>query len=443
MLYHVTIPATANAKPLGAPSTSKRWPVLIFSHGLGGSRNAYSHLLGLLSSYGVVAIAPEHRDGSAPISFVKDSSNSKLVPIDYHIIPHDFTREVQEARDKQLRIRLWELGLVHEALLKIDRGETLLNIASEVTNKEIRARSDLLNFTASLDVQQPGRISWAGHSFGAATVVQFIKSVFYRQQSSGYYRPLYVPCDDSPIVRQVTPFSTISLLDLWTLPLRSESTKWLWAKPLPCYTDNGPGGSVILAILSEGFFRWRGNLVLTKKAISATPSDERPHISTRSSPHIFYPEKTAHLSQSDFGVLFPWLTKRVFKAEEPERTLKLNVLAVLELIRRSGLDVPALSDVDKASVLTPAQDLGNIQPISKVRKPVNGHENGASKPVSLEPLEEVEILSVNSSIRGWIAVSVDAEDLPGEGEDKKTKFDAPPSDAVQQTEIIDNRKHQD
>ena len=384
-----------------------------------------------------MAIAPEHRDGSAPVSFVKDSSSSKLIPIDYQVIPHDSTREVQEARDKQLRIRLWELGVVHEALLKIDQGETLSNIASDAANQEIKTQNNLLNFASSLDVQRPGSISWAGHSFGAATIVQFVKSVFYRstQHCCENYRPLYVPSDSSTIVRQITPFSTVSLLDLWTLPLRSESTKWLWASPLPCYTDDGPGGSIVLAILSEGFFKWRGNLILTKKAISANPSDERRQVSTRSPPRIFYSEKTAHLSQSDFGVLFPWLTKRVFKAEEPERTLKLNVLAILELMRQSGLDIPAPSDVDKAAVFAPVRDPSNDQTNRKVWNSVNGYANGTSKSMSLEPVEEIEILSVYGSTRGWIAVNVNAEDLPGEGEDKETTSDASPSDAVQQTEV--------
>lgn len=38
---------------------------MVFSHGLGGSRNSYCHLLGSLASHGVVVVAAEHRDGSA------------------------------------------------------------------------------------------------------------------------------------------------------------------------------------------------------------------------------------------------------------------------------------------------------------------------------------------------------------------------------------------
>src|SRR5271170_2478988 len=67
--YYISIPARKNA-PVLHP-TLERWPVMIFSHGLGGSRNAYSHAAGSIASHGVIVICPEHRDGSAPISFVR------------------------------------------------------------------------------------------------------------------------------------------------------------------------------------------------------------------------------------------------------------------------------------------------------------------------------------------------------------------------------------
>lgn len=42
----------------------KRFPVVIFSHGLAGSRLSYSQYCGELASHGVVVVALEHRDGS-------------------------------------------------------------------------------------------------------------------------------------------------------------------------------------------------------------------------------------------------------------------------------------------------------------------------------------------------------------------------------------------
>ncbi|MCJ1388569.1 hypothetical protein MMC18_001416 [Xylographa bjoerkii] len=448
LLYHITIPAVRNAKVLAAPTESKRWPVLVFSHGLGGSRNAYSHLLGSLSSYGIVAIAPEHREGSAPISYIKQGNGSEAVHIDYRSIPHTPSREVEEARDEQLRIRLWELGLIYEALLMIDKGTKLSNIASEASSDKTEVQNELLTFGALLDIHRPGSISWAGHSFGAATVYQFVKSVFYRPsnrvlQSFEGYHPLYIPADDSSITRQITPQSTVALLDLWTLPLRSASTTWLWKKPLPCYEPGGRGGANVLVILSEAFFKWRGNLISTKQAVSAGPSGDRRHNPQKSHPHIFYPVKTAHVSQSDFGILFPWATKKFMKAEEPERTLTLNVLAILELLRQSGKDIASFSDVDRHTVLDGAQGTTNEHAISNVMHKKHGHANGSIRSSKQPSKGELDILSLHPSIRGWIPVSVEVEDRPGEATNEKTGSDADPSEAVMESEIMNSNEKQE
>ncbi|MCJ1287650.1 hypothetical protein MMC26_007002 [Xylographa opegraphella] len=443
LLYHITIPAVRNAKVLAAPTESKRWPVVVFSHGLGGSRNAYSHLLGSLSSYGIVAIAPEHREGSAPISYIKQGNGAEPVHVDYRSIPHTPSREVEEARDEQLKIRLWELGLVHEALLMIDKGAKLSNIASEASSKKTEVQNELLTFGALLDVHRPGSISWAGHSFGAATVYQFVKSVFYCPsdpglQNSGAYHPLYVPADDSSIRSQITPQSTVALLDLWTLPLRSAATTWLWRKPLPCYESSG--GANVLVILSEAFFKWRGNLISTKQAVSADPSGDRRHDPAKSRPHIFYPFKTAHVSQSDFGILFPWATKKFMKAEEPERTLKLNVLAILELMRQNGKDIASLSEADRHAVLEQVQGTANGHAISNVMHQKHGHANGSLHQSKQASPAEIDMLSPQSSIRGWVPVSVDVEDKPGEATNEKTGSDADPSEAVMESEVMNSNE---
>jgi len=67
---------------------------------------------------------------------------------------------------------------------------------------------------------------------------------------------------------------------------------------------------------------------------------------TRPSAHVFYPLKSAHLGQSDFGLLFPNVTKYLAKADEPERTLRLNVRAILEVLRGAGVCVAETSLAD-------------------------------------------------------------------------------------------------
>jgi platelet-activating factor acetylhydrolase len=376
------MPVHQNADILEPPHKSERWPVMMFSHGLGGSKNAYSHICGSLASHGVVVVAPDHRDGSSPVSFHNlPYAKEKAHRVEYRPIAHKPSTEVYKARDEQLRIRLAELGLIHDALLQIDQGRKLENVALDQPKK---GDKDLLGmFSNRLNVHEPGAISFAGHSFGACTMIQFVKSVYYRpEQNLPEYKPLYRPSEDSSIVRQITPANPVALLDLWTLPIQSPDTAWLRSQPMPSY--HAPtGGKNLLAILSEGFFKWKSNFNELKHII-AKPEGAKSQQPDQPGPHIFYPVSSAHLSQSDFGVLFPWVTTKVFGAKEPERVLKLNTRAILQVMRDSGIRVANTS----------AQDLEISEAGAK------------DKSVA----QDTTILSgTKDSVRDWVNVSADTE----------------------------------
>ncbi len=389
---------------------------MVFAHGLGGSKNAYSHIVGSMASHGVVVIAPDFRDGSAPVSIVQNVDGTRSKVVGYRPLPHIYSREVEDGRDLQMKIRLWELGLIHEALLKIDRGEGLTNIVAQ-NNKS--AEGDLSMFASMLDVHIPGRISWSGHSFGAATMVQLVKSVFYRSSSSpSSYKPAFAPPLSSPIIRQITPASHLSLLDLWCLPLRSAKTAWLWDKPLPCYSPSGPGGSNLVVILSESFFKWRANLEMTKRVVFPPSTIDDLAAEKFAAPHIFYRMASAHLSQSDFGLLSPGLTKRLLKADEPIRTLRLNVRAILEAMRQSRIEVAptSSSDMEEEAVVKESVFVNS--------QTSNGHD--------------FNILATDGRVKGWVVVEPpevgEKEDI-GEGLNTKTSEKATPAEAVVDGEI--------
>ncbi|KAI2609246.1 phospholipase A2 [Hypoxylon sp. NC1633] len=362
-LHYTSIPVIKNAALLEPNTPNGRWPTAIFSHGLGGSRNAYSQVVGSLASHGVVVICPEHRDGSAVASFIRIPSEQhryfvrntrRMVP--YHRISHDATDEVYALRNDQLRIRLWELGLIHEAVLGIDKGVPLKNL-----NKSTPSLSP---FIEQLHVHEPGSIIFAGHSFGSATMVQFLKTVFYagHPKLEAMEEPLYTPSRESSICRQITPRNVTILLDMWILPLLSRTTKALRDLPLPVYADlpptdtaphkspsPAPGGNALLAIESEDFYKWKEHLHESARLLSPDPTARRVQATAfyednasgvkLPEPHVFFVEQSAHLSQSDFGVLFPRLTRRVFGSEEPERALRLNRRAMLQVLRANGVPV--------------------------------------------------------------------------------------------------------
>lgn len=366
----------------------------------------------------MVVFAPEHRDGSAPISFVRSTDGTSKA-VDYRSMPHTTSKEVEDGRSEQLKIRLWEMNLIYEATLKLDRGENVSNLAAEASHddRKTSSKGELSMFAFNLDVHTPGHISWSGHSFGAATIYQFVKSVFYRPTESTptSYQPLYVPSDSS-ITSQITSSSPISLLDMWCLPLFTSATDWLSKQPLPCYAPGGPGGSHVVAILSEAFFKWRGNLIQTKRALSADPSAEHPSSLHHTPPNIFYPIASAHLSQSDFGVLFPWLTKKFLKADDPVRTILLNARAILEVIRRVGLEVA------ETSIAAMEDEAGLKLSIKGDRASIG---------------QDRKILATDGSVRGWIALKlVENNDKAGEAANAQSSKHASPAQAVIENEVM-------
>ncbi|PGH23801.1 hypothetical protein AJ80_02049 [Polytolypa hystricis UAMH7299] len=335
----IKIPAArdASVKP---PLPQRRWPVLVFSHGIGGSRNMYSFLLACLASHGLVVFAPEHRDGSSPVSFIR-GPRGQSIRVPYKRISHNHDPHVFSQRHAQLRIRTWEMGLVYDSICRLDRGESLSNLAA-ADGKSLTSKGP--DFKSLLDIHSPGSISWAGHSFGAATAIQFVKSVFWGRESGAedpyisQYVPLYRPDRRSELVSQITPTSPLILLDLWNLPLLGDEARWLWEKPLPCYTIGGPGVVNVAALLSDEFYQWKAGLKATRFALSRRPTIT-PTDDVENGPRFFYAMKSAHLSHSDVGVLFPWLMKRWRQVEEPERTMHLTIYAILHMLKECGISV--------------------------------------------------------------------------------------------------------
>ncbi|KAF6807193.1 phospholipase a2, partial [Colletotrichum musicola] len=348
-LHYTTIPVHKNAEILEPDTPNRRWPTMIFSHGLGGNRNTYSHLAGSLASHGVVVICPEHRDGSAVASFVRIPGKQdqyflrntrRVVP--YVRLDHDARPEIYEAREDQLRIRLWELGLIHVVALSMDLGLAMTNLN--------RSTPSLTQFKNRLHVHEPGCILFGGHSFGSASIVQFLKTTYYADSAALAHvpKPLFTPRPDSALRKQITEKNVTMLLDMWCFPLLAPGSSALFDLPLPAYANapSAPGGAAILAVESEAFKKWTDHLHVTARVLSPDPSAHvvSPALFRRSGvrvpePSFFYAEGSAHLSQSDFGILFPWLTKKIFSSEEPARALRLNLRAQLQHFRANGVPV--------------------------------------------------------------------------------------------------------
>jgi platelet-activating factor acetylhydrolase len=420
LLNYTTLPAHRNARLLPPTTDEKRWPTMIFSHGLGGSRNAYSHLCGSLASHGIIVIAPDHRDTSAPVSYIRATSTTPAKTVEYQRYSHTPSQEVYDGRDNQLRIRLWELGLIHDSLLKIDQGHAPTNLDPNSSDKKKKDTTDVVKmFVNQLDVHRPGSIIWSGHSFGAATAVQLLKSTYWHtiEPMKPGMTTLFTASPNSSLAKQITPNSPAILLDMWALPLRSPNTTSLWEQPMPCYASSGPGGSALLAILSEAFFKWSGNLKDMKRTLSPPPKDTRP------APRFFYPTASAHLSQSDFGILFPWVTGKALKATEPERYIKLNVRSCLAMLREIGYEVAATSQID-------------------LEEEQHHSENQELK-LSEKQKGDWRILDTKGEVRGWVSMDITPEqdESPDEEPENVMEDSRTPSDkTVLETEVLGEMK---
>ncbi|KAI5807714.1 platelet-activating factor acetylhydrolase, isoform II-domain-containing protein [Peziza echinospora] len=444
IFYHITISATASPPLVGSTehnqnvgNLAERLPTMIFSHGLGGSRLAYSHICCAMASHGVVVIAPEHRDGSGPVSIINSAvppsptfpptksdeaapatatatttttepslstesahtstttttTTTTTTAIPYENIPHTLTPQMSLARDIQLSIRTRELSLIYTSLTEfLDRGilpegsilhaggsdGTGTSTPGGTTNKPETHKWSM--FKNRLDIKEPGKVIFAGHSFGAATVVQFVKSVFYNnkhhqdagsQQSSQPQRFRFPtgPATGTDLTAQITPKTPLLLLDLWCLSLlASPRAYWLWKLPLPQMTLGGENGNAVLGIMSQQFYIWKENMWAVKWILSRTPwarnggveeifgrqgehppveeasAEEREYNSAHSrgeklkaevergnNPTLFYAPNSAHLSQSDFNILLPYMFKK--KVPDAKGVMDANINACWKWLR--------------------------------------------------------------------------------------------------------------
>ncbi|KAI0977069.1 phospholipase A2 [Xylaria arbuscula] len=437
-LHYTTIPVVENAPILKPQTPNGRWPTMIFSHGLGGSRNAYSQIAGSLASHGVAVFCPEHRDGSAIASVVRipyqqqnrffTRNARRMIP--YTKIPHDANDEVHDLRNAQLQIRLWELGLLHEAILDIDQGGKVVNLNKNAPTLD--------HFSNQLHVHDPGAIIFGGHSFGAASVVQFLKSVFYagRPELEAMETLLYTPNWESSICRQITPQNVTILLDMWCFPLIAKTTKPLFNLPLPVYAPSDlpssdtkpPGGNAILAIESEDFFKWREHLHVTARVLSPDPSALviAPPPTETAAPHFFYVKRSAHLNQSDFALLFPWLTRKVLGSTAPGRALRLNLRALLQMLRTNNIPVAETQKVDLVDNKA-KDDKASVCTDDAVILEHEGNAIGENEVAADEPVQAWKWIDIVG-----MGENVDSERMPGRQDVKGGEGEA--SDGVEETD---------
>ncbi|KAK3300856.1 platelet-activating factor acetylhydrolase, isoform II-domain-containing protein [Chaetomium fimeti] len=312
-----------------------QFPVVIFSHGLGGSRTLYSSICGELASFGLVVVAVEHRDGSGARTFVNKTGkrenldsqdvdksggppknekksrrhrkkrNTEIRPyykIDY-LVPKDNAQDTsphnpdgvdKELRGAQIEMRLAEieeafyvLGLVNNGSGDKVRRDNLREVG-HIGSSSIGLRGiDWRDWEGRLDLES---VTMMGHSFGGATTVQALRSDKLAWITQGI------------------------LLDPW-------------GPATPECTEQKSVHKPVISIGSEAFMHWAENFDCIEQVCNeARAADTLSWMTTI--------RGSTHLSQTDFAVLYPnWMSLLMKTIVDPKRAIYLTVHSALEFLR--------------------------------------------------------------------------------------------------------------
>ncbi|KZT23093.1 hypothetical protein NEOLEDRAFT_1070031 [Neolentinus lepideus HHB14362 ss-1] len=264
----IKIPAYHNAQPLDPPDG--KWPLVIFSHGLGGTRTTYSHLCTHLASQGRVVLVIEHRDGTGPAVFPRgqDGQPKSLYYVNPNSVlwPND-NGEYSEAlklRGEQLEFRRREVYEVYNSFKNmVEGGEGVLEI-SEATHHDWSKWAGKVNIE-TLDL--------IGHSFGGATLFSLLSNP-----------PPSVPHSQDRIYPPL-PIRKVLTLDPWMEPFPSPGPK-----PLPSAAIDPE----LLVINSEGFTLWSSHFSSLQDVVERFQPGR-----------IVTLAASQHISFSDFPLLVP------------------------------------------------------------------------------------------------------------------------------------------
>lgn len=318
----------------------EKFPVIIFSHGLGGSRLCYSTICGELASFGCIVIAVEHRDGSGARTHVSlprdvdtsviESSTAKLYTNDdddkdagskevkgkskagvnpYYVVdyilpkdnaqdtsPHNAHGVDQILRSAQIELRQAEIKEAFHVISLINDGK-----GEEVAAMNLRRKGNVGSSSLGLTGIQwkdwngsmfLNQVTVMGHSFGGATTVHLCR-------------------DDS-----LTWLGQGVSLDAWgqALPPGGDTPRNSVTKP-------------IIAISSEAFMHWKDNYdSVVNFCREARDSNVPCWMVTIAG--------STHLAMTDFAVLYPhWMSFFMKSMVDPIRALYLTTALSLDFLK--------------------------------------------------------------------------------------------------------------
>ena len=316
------------ARPPEGEPDQPIFPLIMFSHGLGGTRTCYSSVCGEFASYGFVVCSVEHRDGSGPrtlinrntagsgtsghrerseqgeIPHVRHRQGSRFAITDF-IFPKndpadtDPQHEVDhKLRSAQLEMRLAEIEEAYQSMQTVLAGNGKEIQASNLRGEGAPGAPSHgligVDWKAWKGRFHDDHVIMVGHSFGAATTVE--------------------------VLRHTDRFKYVSqgiVYDIWGMALTS-------AQQDAQHRIHAP----LLMINSEAFMYWPANFKVAKSLAEEAMEQGAPC-------WMMTVRGTVHIAQSDFCVLYPHIASLIMKQTiDPVRAIDLNITASLEFLSR-------------------------------------------------------------------------------------------------------------
>ncbi|KAK0191153.1 platelet-activating factor acetylhydrolase, isoform II-domain-containing protein [Armillaria mellea] len=218
----IKVPVYPNAPLL----RTKQWPLVIFSHGLGGSRTAYSQICSRLAASGRVVLAVEHRDGTAPACVTRewDVDGTRTPRVIRYMQEKDVRWEqkppsnfLYPLRTEQLTFRKHEVYLAYSAFSSLVRKDENL-LLETIDGSTINWDSWSTNDDEVDTVQCIENITLAGHSFGGGTMVGGFQ-VFFRVYSTDSTLQFHILSAEHPEWAAPIPVINMLIFDPWLDPM--------------------------------------------------------------------------------------------------------------------------------------------------------------------------------------------------------------------------------
>lgn len=145
-------------------------PCVVFTHGMAGMSQSYSHYLGSIASHGYVVAAVEHRDGSGPGTIIhhSDGKERKVWHLKLKDIESTPPMTDLDLKEAQLAFREAEISETIKLFAQLNAGK-----APIVNLKPDSLREALPGFKGRLNMDA---VTVAGHSYGATGAMQALKA---------------------------------------------------------------------------------------------------------------------------------------------------------------------------------------------------------------------------------------------------------------------------